>query len=270
MLLNHALHAVAFRARDQRILQLLRIDSRRVLAEQRHCVIRGDHALHHLLVFQQTHPLRQTLLLCNAFVRGIVGSSSAHKRAGVLRRAKPGISGFAASVFAIQRAHKTPGYVLHARIAVWIAIPVAQHHIMFGTQIIVAAILGKREAIYEQAVAAEARAARLSRLRFSRLRFSSLRFSSLRFSEQRPPGPRQRLFLDLAQRLEQILSCLTQDDLLAHLKGGHALAILDAFALAHAFIILEQDAAALQHLGELLVQLRAEKFGYGQPRQQVD
>ena len=149
VLLNHALHAVAFGTRDQRILQLLRIDSRGVLAEQRHGVVGSDHALHHLLVFEQAHPLGEALLLRRAFRRGFVGRSCAHQRAGILWSAQPGIDGFAGGFFAVERADETPHHILQARIAVGIAIPVAQHDVMLGAKVVVAAILGKRQAVDE-------------------------------------------------------------------------------------------------------------------------
>ena len=66
VILNHALDPVAFGAIDERILQLLSIDAWRILAEQWHYVIGGDHVLHHLLVFQQAYPRRQTFLLRQA------------------------------------------------------------------------------------------------------------------------------------------------------------------------------------------------------------
>ena len=75
MLLNHALDPVAFRAGDQRILQLLRINARRVFTEQRHRMIRSDDALRHLLILGQaqnpTLPGR-SCWAC-AFRRRIVG-----------------------------------------------------------------------------------------------------------------------------------------------------------------------------------------------------
>src|SRR4029077_15042554 len=68
MILYHPFHTVAFRPVYQSILQLLGIDARRILGKQRHHVIRGDHVLYHLLVFQQPHPTRQTLLLHHTLI----------------------------------------------------------------------------------------------------------------------------------------------------------------------------------------------------------
>jgi len=76
VLLDHSFHAVAFGAIDQGIFQLLRIDARGVLTEQRHDVIRGDHVFHHALVFQQAHPLIQAFLLRMSFGRVLRGSGT--------------------------------------------------------------------------------------------------------------------------------------------------------------------------------------------------
>ena len=156
------------------------------------------------------------------------------------------------------------------RVAVGIAVPIAQHHVMFGAQVIVAAIFGKCQTVQEKAIAGQAGAHWLAGVRFAGSCFSSFCFADLCFSKQRPPRAGQRFFLDLAQGFEQILPSLAQDDLFPHLEGGHALAILHSFALPHAFVSLEQNAAALQHLRELLVHLHAQEFGHREARQQVD
>ena len=57
MFLDQPLHAVALGSGQEGILKLLRIDARRVLAEQWHHEIGSDHMLHDLLVFQQPHSL---------------------------------------------------------------------------------------------------------------------------------------------------------------------------------------------------------------------
>ena len=57
-----------FRAVDRRILQLLGVDAWSVFVEQWHHVIRRDHILHDVLIFEQPHPLRQAFLLREAFI----------------------------------------------------------------------------------------------------------------------------------------------------------------------------------------------------------
>ncbi len=105
MLLNHALHAVALGAVDQGILQLLRIDARSILTQQRHHVIRGDHVFHNALVFQQPYPVRQALLLGHAFL-GVFRSSCTYQLAGILGHVHPRVERFRTRFFAILRAQK--------------------------------------------------------------------------------------------------------------------------------------------------------------------
>ena len=50
-------------------------------------------------------------------------------------------------------------------------------------------------------------------------------------SEQRPPHAPQRLFLDLAEAVEELLAGLAQQWLLGQLEGRAALAQLDAFGI---------------------------------------
>src|SRR5208282_6338787 len=100
----------------------------------------------------------------------------------ILRSAQPGINGLASGLSAVERTHETPNHVLQASIAIGIAIPVAQHHVMFGTKVVVAPVLGERQAVYEKAVAAEGCTAGFCRLRLARTRFS----------EERSPGACQR------------------------------------------------------------------------------
>ncbi len=101
MLLNHALHAVALGTRDEGVLQLLRVDTGCVLAEQRDGVIGSDDALHHLFVFEQANPFCEAILLGRAFRRGIIGSAGADEGARIFWGTHPGIDGLGSSLFSI-------------------------------------------------------------------------------------------------------------------------------------------------------------------------
>ena len=68
-------------------------------------------------------------------------------------------------------------------------------------------------------------------------------------------------------RLEEILPIFAQNDFLPHLEGRHPLAILHAFPLTIALIVLQQHAAALQHLRKLMMHFGSKKLGYRQPGQ---
>src|SRR4029077_15501181 len=129
--LNQALDAVTFGPIDQRILQLLRIDARRVFREQWHDFVRRDDVFHHGLVFEKTYPAREARFLRTAFGRGFVRSATTYQSLRVFGRVEPGIQ-FVVIVrdIDLERAEKFAEDLAHAREAVGIAVPVAQHDVL--------------------------------------------------------------------------------------------------------------------------------------------
>ena len=196
--LNHALDAIAFGAVDQRVLQLLRIDARGILVEQGHNVVGSDHVFHDALVFEQPHPGGQPFLLRHTF-GGIVGRSGSDQIARVLRNIHPGIERFRADLLAIQRTQRDRRPFRACGRSGRIAVPVAEHDVVLGAEEIVAPVFGEQQPVQKQRIREVAAAAGF-------------------FAEQRAAGARQRALLHFAQRLENFLPGLAQDDLLPHLE----------------------------------------------------
>jgi hypothetical protein len=151
VLLNHALDPVAFGAVGQRTLQLLRIDARRIFAQQWNHVVRGNHVFHDVLVFQQSHPGGYALLLGQPFVRIFRGSRS-HQRPRVFGYVHPRVERFRAHFFAVERAQINRNDFPDAAIAIGIAVPFAQHDVMLGAQVVIPAVLGKQQPVQEQRI----------------------------------------------------------------------------------------------------------------------
>src|ERR1700726_3176010 len=120
----------------------------------------------------------------------------------------PGVDGLAAGCIAIERAEKSRYHLPYASIAVGIAVPFAQHDVVFSAEVVVASVVGEYQPVHKQRVAVRSGVGRV-------------------FSKQRSASARQRLLLDLAQSEEQILAHFAQDDLLSHLKGGYVFAMLE-------------------------------------------
>src|ERR1700704_4455315 len=161
MFLNQPLYAVALRSRQQSILKLLRIDARRVLAEQWHYEIGGDHMLHDLLVFQQAHPRRQTFFAGSCFGCGIVRRSATHEKVSVFWNTHPRVKGFATGCIAVERAEKSGYDFSDAAISIGIAVPVPQHDVVLSTEVVIAPVLGEYEPVYKQCVARRSIAGRV-------------------------------------------------------------------------------------------------------------
>ncbi len=213
-------------------------------------MIRGDHVFHHLFVFQQPHPRRQAFLLRQSLV-GILRRPRSHQFPRIFRHIHPGVERLGAHFVAILRAQKSGGDFPHPAIAVRITVPISQHHVMLGAQVVIPPVFGKQQPVQKQRIGEIASAAGL-------------------FAEQRPPGARQRALLHLAQGFKDFLPGFAQDDFLAHLERRQPLAVLMRLLLPHVVVGLQQHAAALQHLQKLLVHFRAQKLRDRQPRQQVD
>src|SRR5260370_41920134 len=124
------------------------------------------------------------------------------------------------------------------------AVPVAEDDVVFSTEVVGAAVVRENEPVDKQRVAVRTGVGRV-------------------FSKQRSASARQRLLLDLAQSEEQILAHFAQDDLLSHLKGGYVFAMLERLLLASVVVALQQDAAALQHLGKLQIHLPTQELHHG-------
>jgi len=100
-------------------------------------------ALHHLFVFEQANPFCEAILLGRAFRRGIIGSAGADEGARIsgAHIQESMVSVVVSSPY--KRPQEIPDDILQAGIAVGIAIPVAEHDVVFGAEIVVAAILEK-------------------------------------------------------------------------------------------------------------------------------
>ena len=65
-------------ARDESVLQLLRVDAGRILRQQRNHFVGGNHLVEEPFAFQQTHPIGQARLLRPALGGGIVRYAASH------------------------------------------------------------------------------------------------------------------------------------------------------------------------------------------------
>ncbi len=128
--------------------------------------------------------------------------------------------------------------------AVRIAVKISQHHIVFGVNVSVFAVFGKDQWIQKELI-----------------------FFFRCIAEQGAASTGQSFFFDFAQRAKQFLPGLAQDDFLGNLELGNALAVFQSFLSTHAFITIQQSAAAFQRLRKLRLQFDAEKLGDGQPGQ---
>ena len=148
----------------------------------------------------------------------------------------------------MQQAQKVTGDRLHRFKAVQIAIVVAEHYVLLSIQIIVAAVFGEQQAIHEQLI-----------------------LRRFLFAEQRAPHLAQRLLLDIAQGLEQVLAGPAQHHFLVHLKMGKQVAQHHRLALValppRPFKDLQPRPAALQHLIELQRHFVAQKLDDRQSHQ---
>ena len=166
----------------------------------------------------------------------------------ILRRIQPGIE-FRVVIRKIdlERTQEFARDFAHAYEPVRIALPVAQHHVLFGAQVVVAAVFGEDQPVDQELVP-----------------------FAIVLTKTRAAHARQCFFFDIAQQQEQILPGFALDDLLAHLERRHPLAIFERLLLAHALITLQHHPAAFQHLRELRVQFQAQELDHCQPRQQID
>ena len=89
-------------------------------------------------------------------------------------------------------AQETQSKLAQAGEAVGILVEVAEHVIVLGAKIIVAAIFGKNERIEEQAISIGGNLAGQ--------RFREARFSQGRFAQQRTPGTAQGFFFDFPKQ----------------------------------------------------------------------
>ena len=238
MLLDQFLYPIALLARDERVLELLGIDARRVLGQQRDHFIGGDHPFQHSLALQKLRPKRQPRLLRLGCTARIIRAARTDQFLRILRHGEPAVdNGIIVRVWKRQGSQKLTGNPPDVGKPVRITIKVPEENIMFRVEINIAAIFGKDQRIQEQLV---------------------LRFRLV--PEQRTPGTRQGFLLNFTQHAEQILPNFPQDDSLRHLKSRHPLAVFHRFLLTHAFIAFQHHAAAFQHLRELQVHFGAQEF----------
>ena len=83
--------SLALHFRNQGILQLLRIDQRRILAEKRGHLVRRDHMLHHVVLLEHVHPRDQECLLHLAGLRAFIRIAATYQAFGVLRIVQPSL-----------------------------------------------------------------------------------------------------------------------------------------------------------------------------------
>ena len=206
--------------------------------------------LHHVVPLQQFHPGVQHRALRPAARSGFLRTSAGHQLLAVFRRAEVTIQH--ALFFGLRRhprlAQEFISDAEHGLESIRIALIVAQHYVMFGIQIIVAAVFGEQQAIHEQLI-----------------------LRRFLFAEQRAPHLAQRLLLDIAQGLEQVLAGPAQHHFLVHLKMGEQVAQHHRLALValppRPFKDLQPRPAALQHLIELQRHFVAQKLDDRQSHQ---
>ena len=131
--------------------------------------------------------------------------------------------------------------------AVGIFLEVAEHVIVLGAEIIVAAIFGENQRIEEQAITVGGQ-----------------------FAKQRAARSGQRLFLDFAQQAKHLLPGAAQDDLLPHLKRRDQFLRLHHLRLPYALERFRLHAALFENPCKLRLQFRAYEFDHGQAAQQID
>ena len=91
VLMQERFHPLTFSAGDERVLELLRIDGRRVLAQKRNYFVGGNYVLHDVVALQQFHPGIQDGAVRLAPRRGFVRRAARHQLLRVLRRAQVAI-----------------------------------------------------------------------------------------------------------------------------------------------------------------------------------
>ena len=130
---------------------------------------------------------------------------------------------------------------------VGILIEVAEHVVVLGAEIIVAAVFGEDERVEKQSIAVVGG-----------------------FSEERAAGAGEGFFLYLAEQAEDFLSGFSLDDFLAHLEAGDQFLGLVHLGQTQAFEGLGFHPALLEGAGELGLQFGADEFEDGQASEDVD
>ena len=207
--------------------------------------------LHHVLAFQSLDPCSEDALLRLAARSHLFRTAACDQLLRVLRSAQVRIHGELLAIgIDVQRAQEGAGDIEHGLETVGVALVVAEHYVVFGVQVIVASIFCEEQAIQEKVVA-----------------------SGGFFAEERTPHFAERLLLDLAQRLKQVLAHFAQDRFFRYLELREALAHSVRFIgmwLARSLHVLELGAAALDHLVELQRHFIAQELDNRQARHQVD
>ena len=144
---NHFFDALGFLAEDQRVLDLLRIDARRIFGEQRNGFIGSNDVRKNAFALQHAGPDVEAVFSIAIFRRQVFAVAGAHQRGGVFGNIERLlqmliVNGFPVSEFAqkIQRELAEIGET------VGILVEVAEHVIVLGTEIIVASIFGNESA----------------------------------------------------------------------------------------------------------------------------